>query len=478
MTSKISRLMTHGLSEEKSWNNIVLSSETVAHRKQLKQGMDDFASFNWRGVDAFDVFGAFIINNKNTLKFYNGPTFSNEYTKPQFESAAGQLVGVSFGIQKIDFTIGVYWISEEDYRKLIDWLNPYEINTLTFGFEPEYYYLVKLASIGDAIRYIVGSETIEKTVNGTTILEKVYQYYTEIKLTFEVQGDPCAYRKIAYEWEGTSETDNNFLHTTFTYKYTLKDITDNHFDSHLPMPFKYKMHLNLAGIGNRYYFEDMVPLTQGMYIRDGLYFQSNGSYFNQIDISELAIIYRNTTTSTEIPVYISTDGWSNSKYRIIDVIDYPTEGWNTFQQTYLTAVEIHDLHLEAYFNYNTFTNRLFYIDLKNLSIEDLKEEDDANLPGYYLDIIYDSATGLLYWDRGDSQLYLLSRLSTASTGSRLVDGLVSFPYKILGKFENWNFDLMQAEIEVQVSTSTNMQDPQLQDPNNFYIDMRARTNLI
>ena len=97
------------LPEQTYWNNIELSPRTVHERKKIKWGIDDFASFTWRGIDAFETFGAFIINNKDSLKFYNGPSFSNEYTKPQFETAAGQLTGVTFQIQKMlmltDFTI-------------------------------------------------------------------------------------------------------------------------------------------------------------------------------------------------------------------------------------------------------------------------------------------------------------------------------------------------------------------------------------
>ena len=177
------------------WNNIELSPRTVQERGRIKWGIDDFASFTWRGVNAFDVFGAFIINNKNSLKFYNGPTFTNEYTKPQFETAAGQLTGVTFAIQKIDFTIGVYWISEEDYRQLIYWLHPYEINTLTFGFEPNYYYQVKLASVDNGTRYIVGSE------------DGKYMYYTEMKLTFELQGAPVAYGNLPFDFNEYIDTE-------------------------------------------------------------------------------------------------------------------------------------------------------------------------------------------------------------------------------------------------------------------------------
>ena len=168
------------------WHNIVLSPTTVARRKQIKSGLDKFTSFTWRGVDAWETFGVFI-ENKDSLKFYNGPTYSNSYTKPQFDSAYGQLTGVTFNVQKIDFTIAVYWISEDHYRQLIYWLNPYEVNTLSFGFDPDYYYQVKLASVEDGVRRVVGQEGSEP------------MYFTEMKLSFEVQGPACAYFRAPYE---------------------------------------------------------------------------------------------------------------------------------------------------------------------------------------------------------------------------------------------------------------------------------------
>lgn len=97
--------------------------------------MDEFCTFSWNGVDAFDTFGAFIIN-KDSLKFYNGPSYSNQYTQPLFTDGEQTITGLKFNVQKISFNIGVYWISEEHYRRLIYWLNPYEIGALVFDFEP------------------------------------------------------------------------------------------------------------------------------------------------------------------------------------------------------------------------------------------------------------------------------------------------------------------------------------------------------
>ena len=84
------------------YNNIQASitSQTLHKRNQLKSSLDDFCTFYWRGVDAFKTFGAFIVN-KNDLKFYNGPSFSNDYVQPQYETAAGLLTGVKFKTQQI-----------------------------------------------------------------------------------------------------------------------------------------------------------------------------------------------------------------------------------------------------------------------------------------------------------------------------------------------------------------------------------------
>ena len=111
----------------------IISEKTRQKRQQIKSLQDEFMTFSWGGYDAFENFGAFIINDKNgSLKFYNGPGFSNEYSKPQFDSSAGDLQGINFDKQTISFTIGVYWISIEHYRLMLNWLNPLEKNNLIF----------------------------------------------------------------------------------------------------------------------------------------------------------------------------------------------------------------------------------------------------------------------------------------------------------------------------------------------------------
>lgn len=181
-----------------------LSEKTQNERAKLKYGIDDFASFYWAGTDMFESFGAFIINEKKgSLKFYNGASFSNTYTKQQFMDGYTNLSGVSFDTQKITFTIGVYWISIEDYRVLLNLLHPYEVNDLAFSFEPHYGYRCKLGSIKESTRYIVGKESMpitvpdeqkdySKLIGGAPAATSEYRYYTELSLTFDVIGTACA----------------------------------------------------------------------------------------------------------------------------------------------------------------------------------------------------------------------------------------------------------------------------------------------
>ena len=169
--------------------NSIISEKTKQKRQQIKSLQDEFMTFSWGGYDAFENFGAFIINDKNgSLKFYNGPGFSNEYSKPQFDNSGGDLQGVNFNKQTISFTIGVYWINIKQYRLMLNWLNPLEVNYLIFGFNPDYRYNVKLSKLGDSTKWIVGKEDGEP------------MYYTEIPLTFEVQGTPCAKGVNSYEF--------------------------------------------------------------------------------------------------------------------------------------------------------------------------------------------------------------------------------------------------------------------------------------
>lgn len=197
------------------------SNLAVKPRELLKKQMDDFATFVWRGVKSFDKYGAFIINNKNSLKFYNGPSFTNEYSKPKFSSTGSNLTGISFSTQTISFQVGAYWLTEAEYREFINWLNPYEISYLGFDFEDKYDYLVKLSKIGDSTRYVVGRNENNEPC-----------YYTELNLTFEVQGEACARARYGYEFDITQKQDD-----LNTLQAKIKNNIPEYITSDLNFPF-------------------------------------------------------------------------------------------------------------------------------------------------------------------------------------------------------------------------------------------------
>lgn len=167
--------------------------------------LDNYAKFYWDD-EPMTKYHAFIINEKKgSLKFYNGPSFSNNYTKPQFESASTRFSGVTFNTQQITFTIAVYAVTIEEYRQLIYKLHPYTIANLMFGFDEKWRYIVKLAKREDSTRYIIGKNSNNKDL-----------YYTELKLTFEVQGDAVAHSVTELDY--TPSEEKELTHTQDTSK--------------------------------------------------------------------------------------------------------------------------------------------------------------------------------------------------------------------------------------------------------------------
>lgn len=201
---------------------------TASKRDQLKHVMDEFTTFSWNNRNMFEEFGAFIINDKREgLHFFNGPSFSNEYSKPQFESATGHLLGVNFEVGKLPtLKIGLYWFSIQEYREFLAALDPYEVGLLIFSFEPNYGYQVKVAKIGDSVRYIMGHENGEP------------RYYTELNLEFELQGEPCARAVIPYEW--TYQSKQSAIKSDSTeHVSTINEGSKPPISSDLDMPFIY-----------------------------------------------------------------------------------------------------------------------------------------------------------------------------------------------------------------------------------------------
>ena len=292
-----------------------------------------------------------------------------------FESAAGQLTGVTFSQQKIDFTIGVYWISEDHYRQLIYWLHPYAVDTLTFDFEDNWYYQVKLASVENGNRYVVGTEIVDG--------KKQYMYYTEIKVTFEVQGPNCVYRKEMYDFK---PYDSAYKIYCINKQYT-------DFNTDLPTSFQVTFDVDLS-------HSSFDPGTSEEPINpDGVYTVS----------------------------LICSDTYETDRYGVL-------------------------LH----------PKKLFDITLKHLTYQ-----------GGIFSIKYDSETGLCFWNHGDSEYHLLTRLSTLTTGSRFVESIESKAFMTEGSFNNPDFDITQ-DLYFQFS---NTGDNNSARQNTQFL-MRARSNII
>lgn len=516
------------------FNGIQITNTTHAKRSELKNRLDEFCTFSWRGYDAFENFGAFIVN-KNDLKFYNGSNFSNKYTSPQFETAAGQLTGVSFQIQKITFTIGIYWISEEHYRQLIYWLHPYEINTLQFGFDPQYYYQVKLAGREDSTRTVVGYEV----VNG----ENVKQYYSEIKLTFEVQGPNCAYLAAPYAYEvGDLSVDNAIamipatLQTGSSFK---KSDLDFPITSSIDLGLQQSAELNTT---NRWQFLDApstIPtldvrhveltlttdLLEQSFITHGIVSQNNSIIFVDNDANE--IDYFSVTTDD----MIGWCYWDEDAGEYIQLTQPPIIQWNDISN-------LDDETKEACLDFLQVTATLLPVPLENYALrcsfyadytfDEVRYNNGEYIPTgesinqtlplysvilqhltwtmesdqvdpYHYHINYTSDDGLVFMSAGDSEYFLLTNMTTAAQGQRLVQGLESNSFFVSGKFEDPRFDLRNLQfhwelelydtngnaraIEANNNTLSTVQSGNYKglitiNPDTTYIAARGRTNLI
>ena len=380
--------------------NSIISEKTRQKRQQIKSLQDEFMTFSWGGYDAFENFGAFIINDKNgSLKFYNGPGFSNEYSKPQFDNSGGDLQGVNFNKQTISFTIGVYWFNIKQYRLMLNWLNPLEVDYLIFGFNPDYRYNVKLSKLGDSTKWIVGKEDGEP------------MYYTEIPLTFEVQGTPCAKGVNSYEFinwnyinSETAETDkqNNLL--TSLSNYSSKELIE----SDLPTP---------------------LDISLSFILKDTL---NNGSTSES-----------NNGSASESNNGSTSESESNSG------------------KNYIYHVELNaELHNNKIINGTLSDNYesilLFSAEFQNLTIMPITTQDtETNSQSMLteplsLNIRYNSEVGLLFLTYGNSNEKILSLLNLNDTGEKIINNYTVNKFSLPGRFAYPDFDTKNLRLKLSV----------------------------
>ena len=199
-------------------------------RAQFKGRLDNFCRFHWKDEDAFDKFGAFIItDNVGDLKFHSGPTWTNSYSQPQF-GESGDLLGVSFSTYSISFKIGLYAISEDQWRQFLNWMSPLTIGWLRLDYAPKWQYQCKVASLAEGSRYVLFSDE-----NGEDL------YYCETTVKFDIVGTPIAYSVAPLEFY---RSERGGFSTYFNFK--LKN--DNYVPSDLDYPLDLKLVCDLNKI--------------------------------------------------------------------------------------------------------------------------------------------------------------------------------------------------------------------------------------
>jgi len=388
------------VSEDKRYSKI-----NAKPRELLKKQMDDFATFVWRGVRSFDTYGAFIINNKNGLKFYNGPSFTNEYSKPKFSLTGSNLTGISFSTQTISFQVGAYWLTEAEYREFINWLNPYEISYLGFDFEDKYDYLVKLSKIGDSTRYVVGRNENNEPC-----------YYTELNLTFEVQGEACARARYGYEFDITSEpSKSNILNAK------IKNNINEYIVSDLNFPFVL-----------------------------------NVSFIPTIDLNDATLNVKIQAELMENNEVISSL-FSVDFQGLTDVKKWTTNEQEASQVTFSEEEKIK----------NTY------------NLKTLEAPADTNTGRPTFNIKYDSESGLLFLKVGDSNEKILSLVNSIE-GVKIVKSFFSSKCKLPGRFSKPSLTGIDGTNYNEYTIQVTIEDAEfLTDENEaLNISAYARTNLI
>lgn len=145
------------------------NSETYKNRHQIS--IDKYATFKWRGVDAYETFGCLITNRKD-LKWVNYAAYTDEFSNPMFSSSVSYL-GTTYKQKSLKLNLGVYWITEADYRLFLNWISPDVIGEFGFGYNEKWAYKVKVNSVSETTYYPIGYNEKGENV-----------YYAELVVTF------------------------------------------------------------------------------------------------------------------------------------------------------------------------------------------------------------------------------------------------------------------------------------------------------
>lgn len=493
------------------------SQRTIVERNRFAAQIDNFATFQWAGIDMFKEFGVFIINEKKgSLKMYNGASFKNEYAKQQYQEGYTNLTGVTFDTQTINFTVGVYWFSIEDYRVLMNFLHPYKVDMLSFGFEPTYGYECKLTAIKDSTRHILGKESsnipyIEKPTNNWTVTEfnDLYDFLQEQGATsssdaYEVEGYyystnyqlgklytgvyieeptksyPCIYCTLC-GWM-IYKKDNNVLSSiviggnnskwycsTFEIKSAIRRLN----------------HSNISGAttsdGYRYYTE--LQLTFEV-VGKQCAKEITPRLFDSIIQKPLGYGH------TDLPIILTHNDLTLNGNQWPSDLDYPfklainnlvynVDGVTEAQKQDLLDVTI-GIRAKALFGTSDApVEKVLFEIYFNPAI--LTQFNNGSWKSAPISLEYDSEQGLVYWDLGDHR-QILSLLSTNSNGLRFVKYLHSNRVFWPGRLDHYEvFTTNNNEIQIVIedlSVSDSSMTAYIDSIDNIQYSTRRRTNVL
>ncbi len=381
------------------------STRTIAERKKFAGLVDEFATFTWDNIDMFNEFGAFIINDKKgSLKFYNGASFKNEYSKPQFQNGYTNISGISFDTQKISFQVGIYWISIEDYRVLMNFLHPYKVSFLSFSFEKEYGYYCKLADIKDSTRHIIGKE------NGIPSYEEGVIYHLGDKVVYSQQCYTCKVNNssstwVAEEWESPTSSNN----------------------------LQYSKIIGSNQSGYRYYTElqltfEVIGAQCAKSTQPAI--ANLGDWTHTLDLDKHYYDYTEMLVSDlDMPLQIHLNFRVPTSLSSSNLITWAITGEASIKYTFE--------------NNNIVTNKvtLFQIELKNL-----RQGDNISL-------IYDAEQGLIYWKTGEKE-NIVSLLSTNDSGMRIINGLNAKQFAWPGRLNHK--EIQEGEKHLTITTTNEL----------------------
>lgn len=184
------------MANNNSWSSLETNLKDRA-LTNLKASLDESSYFYWRGADIFKKFHGFISTPKlGALLVSSGPNFTNEYTTPQFSDGTTNFVGVNFSQSQFSFNVCLYYVTEEEYRRFLNWFNPYEVNWLTFGSEEKWSYQCKVNKITASGKYSLGR------INGEQ------NFLIELNMGFDIVGKPVAYSSALWEWKIDDTSDD------------------------------------------------------------------------------------------------------------------------------------------------------------------------------------------------------------------------------------------------------------------------------